>query len=205
MAKHGAEMHFVRPDFVHRTSVLQAIPGYQPVSNAYEVAARFTAAPYFATTLSGNVDIVTRFKLWWLNVKARWQAKRVPAAAQAVAALAPPVASYGDQVQPGLPNSGEFSPESTQYGVGPAHQAMSNIGLMITQGAVQAGSAVSPPSIAITQQGYAKKIDPDMYLRPGEYAAMIQAGVPSVISDRAIKAAMNRWNGQRNWWWWNLS
>lgn len=49
MAKHGAERHFVRPDGVYRTSVLQAIPGYQPVSNAQQVAARFTAAPYFAT------------------------------------------------------------------------------------------------------------------------------------------------------------
>jgi len=49
MRKHGAERHFVRPDAVHRSSILQAIPGYQPVSNAHQVAARFTAAPYFAT------------------------------------------------------------------------------------------------------------------------------------------------------------
>lgn len=43
--KHGAEQHYVRPDGVMRTSVVQAIPGFRPVSNAQAIAQRFTSLP----------------------------------------------------------------------------------------------------------------------------------------------------------------
>lgn len=56
MKKHDAERHFVRPDGVYSTSVLQAIPGFQPVSNAHQIAQRFTAAPYFATFFNPQSD-----------------------------------------------------------------------------------------------------------------------------------------------------
>lgn len=39
--QHGTESHLVRPDRVYATSVWTAIPGYQPVSAAMQVAARF--------------------------------------------------------------------------------------------------------------------------------------------------------------------
>jgi len=41
--RHGEERHLIRPDGVYYTGVLSAIPGYHPVTNAQEVAARFTA------------------------------------------------------------------------------------------------------------------------------------------------------------------
>lgn len=41
MPKHGIENHFVRPDRVYATSVWTPIVGYQPVSDAMQVAARF--------------------------------------------------------------------------------------------------------------------------------------------------------------------
>lgn len=41
--KHGIELHYVRPDRVYATSVWTPIVGYQPVSDAMQVAARFVA------------------------------------------------------------------------------------------------------------------------------------------------------------------
>jgi hypothetical protein len=41
--KHGIESHFVRPEAVYATSVLTPIVGYQPVDDAYQMAARFVA------------------------------------------------------------------------------------------------------------------------------------------------------------------
>jgi hypothetical protein len=41
MARHGQEMHFVRPDRVYATGVLSPIVGYQPAEDAQQVAARF--------------------------------------------------------------------------------------------------------------------------------------------------------------------
>lgn len=43
MPKHGNELHWIRPDRVYGTGVLTSIPGFNPVQNAQEVAARFTA------------------------------------------------------------------------------------------------------------------------------------------------------------------
>lgn len=48
MDKHGIEQHFVRPDRVYATSVWTPIVGYQPVSDAMQVAARFVSGPGLA-------------------------------------------------------------------------------------------------------------------------------------------------------------
>jgi hypothetical protein len=206
MKKHGAEMHFVRPDFVHRTSVLQAIPGYQPVSNAYEIAQRFTAAPYFATALNGsfygNLPFWEKMRIHWAAMKAKWQAKRVPAMTAAVAATAPPVmpAAPPSAVPAGLPSAGQ-----TQYGVGPANAAMANVGMRITAGLVQTGDDAMPPSVAVPQNDAAQQIAPQTAADVRQLAMMVQEGVPGYVGQSAYQAALDRWNRQRSMWWYNNS
>lgn len=70
--RHGEELHVIRPDGVYITSVLTAIPGFQPVQNAQDVAARFTAIwqPRVQDALKGAglgeraPGLVERFRLW---------------------------------------------------------------------------------------------------------------------------------------------
>lgn len=69
--RHGEELHLIRPDGVYYTGVLTAIPGFQPVVNAQEVAARFTAIwqPRVQDALQGGlgerpVGLMERFRLW---------------------------------------------------------------------------------------------------------------------------------------------
>ena len=205
MAKHGAEMHFVRPDFVYRTSVLQAIPGYQPVSNAQEIAARFTSAPYFATTLSGlgqTMPVWERIKLRWQAWRERTQAKRI---AKQVAALAPTTArppgqSYADALPPATYPADQ---RQQQYSNRPGEN-MANVGLQITAGIVQTGDDIMPPGVARTEFTAAGQIDPRTAAIPGQMASMMQSTVPPMVGDAAYKAAMARWNGLRQMWWANL-
>ena len=51
--RHGGESHFVRPDGVFRTSVLQPIVGYQPDADVQMVTQAFTQGPPYGTVLSG--------------------------------------------------------------------------------------------------------------------------------------------------------
>lgn len=218
MKKHGAEMHFVRPDFVHRTSVLQAIPGYQPVSNAQAVAARFTAAPYFATFMNpqanglgahaayaylpglrGNEDIVTKVKVWWANVKAKWMAKRVPAMAANISSMQN-VPAAPQAFNPGLPNVRSDNPEAYRYGAGPTEQ-MAQVGLKITQGLVQTGEDALPPSIAVPENDAAGQLAPDAAARFIQITRMVENNVPGFVGRSAYEASVNRWNGLRSWWW----
>jgi hypothetical protein len=191
--KHGAELHFVRPDGVYRTSVLQAIPGYQPVSNAMEVAARFTAAPYFATALSGlGADALP----WWQQLKIRiqaWaaqrQAKRVQSMLMRLAALAPP-----GSMQPSTPGVAALPPAQGTggYGQGPTEQ-MANVGMQITAGIVKSGDDINQPSVVAPELPTAQGIAPNVANVPADLAAMIHGLVPNQVSSAAITSAMNRW------------
>ncbi len=75
--RHGEEMHLIRPDGVYITSVLTAIPGYQPIMNAQDVAARFTAIwqPRVQDALSGPglgerpLGLIERARLWMARQK----------------------------------------------------------------------------------------------------------------------------------------
>lgn len=208
MAKHGAEMHFVRPDGVYRTSVLQAIPGYQPVSNAYEVSTRFTAAPYFATTLAGPSPFWEKVKMRWAMMKAQWQANRVPGMTMQVAAMAQPTVQAAPQspITAGLlPNVGPSSPESVKYGIGPANEMMANVGMRITAGLVQTGDDALPPQVAVPQLTAAQTIAPEAAMNVRQLARMVQNGVPGFVGQSAYQAAMERWNKQRSFWWYQNS
>lgn len=46
IARHGGSSHYVRPDQVYRTGVLQPIVGYQPQQDVMAVAQQFTQGPY---------------------------------------------------------------------------------------------------------------------------------------------------------------
>lgn len=206
MPRHGAEMHFVRPDAVYRTSVLQAIPGYQPVSNAHQVAARFTAAPYFATTLQGLNEALPLWDRIRFRVRAwmdRMQAKQAIRQSAAVAAMAQPVRAPASQAIAALPPIGPNSPQATNYGASPK-ETMMNAAYQITAQAASAGNSVAPPSVAEPEFDAAGRISPKYFAMPGRLAAMSQAGVPSFVADQAYRASMNKWNGVRQWWWWNL-
>lgn len=51
--RHGAGSHYVRPDQVYRTSVLQPIYGYQPGADVQAVAMAFTQGPDRGMMLQG--------------------------------------------------------------------------------------------------------------------------------------------------------
>jgi hypothetical protein len=210
MKKHGAEAHFVRPDGVYRTSVLQAIPGYQPVSNAYNVAARFTTGPYFAMQLNGLSDAqltpMQKIRLRWEAWKARMHARRVGALTARVAASTNmPTKPPGMDVA-AIPTAAANAPIAVDYGAAPARENMAKVGAQITAGLIQNGEQALPaPPMAQTEFERANLIDPNMAAVPGQMAAMMQAGVPVFVGDQAYQAAMARWQGMRNWWWWNLS
>lgn len=54
IARHGGSSHYVRPDAVYKTSVLQSIVGYQPQQDVMGVAQDFTQGPY--AFQQGNVQ-----------------------------------------------------------------------------------------------------------------------------------------------------
>lgn len=53
MTRHGGSIHFVRPDQIVRTSVLQPIVGYQPQNDVMMVTQEFTSGPASGMQLSG--------------------------------------------------------------------------------------------------------------------------------------------------------
>ncbi len=207
-------MHFVRPDGAYRTSVLQAIPGYQPVSNAQSVAARFTSAPYFATVMpqgtpsspmagfgahtayhylpgfQGTPDFVTKAKMWWANMKAKFMAHKVPAMVAQMAQMQTtpdaPQTSYGT-----LPNAQANSPQVATNAGAPS-AAMAQVALQITQG-----------STAVPQNDAAAQIAPDYAMNFTKITRMMENGVPGFVGRSAYDASINRWNGLRSMWWMN--
>lgn len=82
ITRHGGGSHYVRPDAVYRTSVLQSIVGYQPQADVQAVAAAFTLGPTGAMTVTGLSGLrgAGPIATWWANVKAKWAAKFHPAA-----------------------------------------------------------------------------------------------------------------------------
>lgn len=46
ITRHGGSSHYVRPDAVYKTGVIQSIVGYSPQQDVMDVAAAFTQGPY---------------------------------------------------------------------------------------------------------------------------------------------------------------
>lgn len=55
IARHGGSSHFVRPDRVIRTGVIESIVGYSPQQDVMNVAQEFTQGPYLFQQGSANV------------------------------------------------------------------------------------------------------------------------------------------------------
>jgi hypothetical protein len=83
--RHGADSHYLRPDAVYRTSVIQPLIGYSPQQDVMNVAAEFTQGPY-AFQQGTGLGLARRgspIRLmgpgyhgpiadWWTRVKAKW-------------------------------------------------------------------------------------------------------------------------------------
>lgn len=138
--KHGAEAHFVRPDRVGYTSVLQAIPGFRPVQNAQQIAWEFTAAPFYATgpyqfAGLGNAQKLTlgdRIRMFFFKRKLVKQQKAVAA----VAALTPAQGA-------GAPVTGKTDEQ--------AAATKDAAALAITQGVVASGGDLMPQGVVQPQ------------------------------------------------------
>lgn len=83
MARHGAFQHYIRPDAVYRTGVIQPAAYYNPVEDAQAVAAEFVAAPglagLHATVHRGHLGgpLASRWAAFKARVKTRLIANRI--------------------------------------------------------------------------------------------------------------------------------
>lgn len=211
MAKHGAELHFIRPDAVHRSSVLQAIPGFQPVSNAHNITARFTAVPQFTTAMELNgyglrgvygyglgvprPSLLDRLRARWAEVVARIRAKQTMRLLPAPVAVAPVAA-------PRPLSPGQMAPSSGagQYGVGPAKENMAKVGAMITAGSVRSGEDAMPPGVARPPLTAGVQIAPGAFDQFAQLAQMVRRGQPAFVGQSAYEAAAQRWVAARRAW-----
>jgi len=203
MQKHGAELHFVRPDAVYSTSVLQPIPGYQPVSNAYEVATRFTAPQQFGADLNGlgQADGLT----WWQKLRFRFAAaahrRRAENMHRFLARLShvAPAAPQTPAPPVFLPLS-PIGPGHGGHGTKPALENMARVATQITAGIVRSGEDALPPGVAVAPQTrMAADVAPDYSAVPAMLASLIQAGIPFDIAEKAVAAAVESWQAARSW------
>jgi len=90
--RHGAGAHFMRPDGVMRTSVVQPIFGYAPGADAMAVAQAFTQGPPSMGQLNGlgMMNPFSKIKLWFQSLIANAQAKKFQAIAGAAQQPNPP-------------------------------------------------------------------------------------------------------------------
>jgi hypothetical protein len=188
MAKHDMEMHLVRPDFVGRTSVLQAIPGFSPVENAMEVAQRFVAYPYYVPgsmfagvhpfgATATKMSLRDRFRMAIYRMKLRFQAKRANVIAAKIAALpaALPAAPMAVTPVPAVP-------PVTASGLAPAAAGKEQAALMLTAGIATRGEQLMPSSVA----------EPEATAGTwyyGEHGADYRGGVPFDFAERVMKRA----------------
>lgn len=129
--RHGEELHLIRPDAVMYTGVLTAIPGYQPVMNAQEVAARFTAIwqPRVQDALQSGgfgdrpVGVIERIKLWAAKQRMKAALRR-----SGMSGL------YGDQTSMAIPTANA-----------PQFNRQEQAALAISMRAVTQGAKVFPP------------------------------------------------------------
>lgn len=200
ITQHGAEAHFVRPDGVMRSSIIRAIPGFQPVENAQGVALRFTQPHYFATTLSGaglgGIPLWQRVRLAIQSAIARKQAVAVMRRAAAVNGLG----GYGFrgsdvpyEIATALPSvSGPG-----RYGFINANEQMAHIAMRITAGIAPDGLV---PGVAQTQMQAAAAVAPNYAAEPARLASMVDNYVTGDVANAAYARAMNFFNRIRMWW-----
>lgn len=80
--RHGGSLHYVRPDRIVRTGVLQPIVGYQPQNDVMMVTSEFTSGPSSGMQLAGfgapigQGPIATWFKMLGARIKQTLNASR---------------------------------------------------------------------------------------------------------------------------------
>lgn len=107
ITRHGGASHFVRPDGIYRTSVLQPAIGYDPNADVQSVAASFTQYPMdLQTNGLGNlrgIGFIDRLRLQFATWKAKRMAKQSlqspPAQAAQMAQMR--AVGQGGMIQPG--------------------------------------------------------------------------------------------------------
>ena len=98
--RHGADSHYLRPDAVYRTSVIQPLIGFSPQQDVMAVAGEFTQGPYsfqqggalsgLGLARSSPIRLMGPYSYgyhgpianWWGRVKARWAMLRAQYQAQ---------------------------------------------------------------------------------------------------------------------------
>lgn len=203
ISQHGAESHFVRPDGVTRTSVLQAIPGYQPVQNAQGVALRFTQPHYFSTALSGALGGVPL----WQRVRLKVQAAFARSRAAAVMRRAGMVNGlgqaygYGHGQSTDVPYEASIALPSTRgpgnYGVLQANEQMAHVAMRITAGL---GPTSIMPDVAESKYAAAMRVAPDVTAQPNALALMVTRYAPNQVAQAGYGRAIGFFNRMRTWW-----
>lgn len=221
ITKHGAEAHYVRPDGVMRSSVLQAIPGYHPVSNAQAVAQRFThligpTAGAASAPIAGlNGGLMTLLTTQMRNAavaKSGSGVNGVNGRAQLLRGLGsgalPPNESYNQRVlmsrgrmPTSVPTPGELAPAAPSVGYGwhPAFQRAASAGVDIAAQALRHGSDSLPPlDIFRPAAAAAAQINPSLANQPDVLARL--RGVPPYVATHGRAAALEKFYGRRMGW-----
>lgn len=207
VTQHGAESHFVRPDGVTRSSILQAIPGFNPVANAQGVALRFTQPHYFAMTVpdagggvSGLGGLAFAGIPLWQRVRLKIQSAIARSRATAVMRRAAMngLGGFGNSDVPyeaitSLPNA--FGPGS--YGLAPANEQMAMVAMRISAGLPPQEIM---PDVAQSKYQAAGAIAPNYAQIPSQMAAMVQNYAPPLVASAAYQRGIDFFTRLRTWW-----
>jgi hypothetical protein len=181
MARHGGEVHFVRPDRVYKTSVLSPIVGYNPGVDVQAVAQAFTSRGYNVPTAGMSLGLAAPPLNVFQRLKVRIQAAGAERRARR---MMKKLAKLG--VQP-APVSGLHGPE-------PARQGMALVAARISAG------HYPMPTGARTKLQAAGQIMPVAVNTPAMMAQQAVAGSPTYVAQRATAYGFNNWaDKRRNW------
>jgi hypothetical protein len=193
---HGSESHLVRPDCVYRTGCLTAVPpGFQPVSNAMGVAARFTRlwGPSGTGLAGGGIggffsDVLAKMRA---NKIVRDHRKSQQIAVKR-AGGSPGVATLPPQYGSSTPHAANAIP--VQGGYAPAFIKAANVGLQLT---AQSGQAFYPPGVQPAMVA-AAQIAPAAATAPETFVqSMVVDRVGGMVGVRAGNAALRAFVGKR--------
>lgn len=201
MAKHGAEAHFLRPDGVYITTVLQPTLDFDPVRDTASVAARFVApmglAGPVATRhhLNGQVNLLGATPTWrerWFAFKARVKANMAASKLMREMRVRPMLpAAMPAQDLPRPPNA-----DPTALMAKGAWAPQPQTKLTAAQDVVNAVSrAGDPPNQSAANTAVA--MAPQQAAWPGYFWQRSIHGDPAVVDSRAGQWAMNRWWADR--------
>lgn len=190
MAKHGAEDHFLRPDGVYITSVLQPTVGYDPVGDAQAVGARFVAPMGLAGPkatawrarrrgLRGPVvdGLRARWQMFKARIKANLQSHQfllttgtAPSSAPVITVNTSPSAAADPSAVGGPAGQTPAGAAAAVYAAAPGDPA--------SQGAMTTSVAMAPQETGVPA---------------GIWQQIINSGAAPVVALRAEADALRKW------------